>query len=173
MRPRKAAAAAAAARVAAAAAAARMSERPPLPSSSGRDVFSPRPSEAESYEALDGGESPVLGEEGSRQTPSPNDLADARLLNFVGATIRDASYPGDEPGEMFHVSRAGSARESGFMGREFRSGRRNRARASRRATATKRRRTTTTTMRKPAFLHRVSRPAPTVAPSHLAPRHLG
>ena len=66
----------------------------PVPGS--RDTFSPHPSEVESLDAFE-------GDDGMMEEPQddgaagedPNDLADSSRLNFVGATIRDASYPGD------------------------------------------------------------------------------
>jgi hypothetical protein len=59
------------------------------------DAISPQPSELESLDELDvdddGGPSAFVDERAAGLLAE----TDSRTLNFVGATIRDASYPGD------------------------------------------------------------------------------
>jgi hypothetical protein len=71
-----------------------------------RETLSPNPSEVESLDAF--GDEDDVNEEGSALGPSSTDLGDSRTLNFVGATIRDASYPGDGGGKAL---RAGARRQ--------------------------------------------------------------
>ena len=63
----------------------------------GRDTVSPQPSEVESLEDVFEGDEGAMEEPQDDGAPGEeaNDLADSSRLNFVGATIRDASYPGD------------------------------------------------------------------------------
>jgi len=66
-----------------------------------RDTLSPHPSELESLDGLDGddeqNEEVVPGDEAATDLLGETD---SRTLNFVGATIRDASYPGDGGREL-------------------------------------------------------------------------
>lgn len=62
-----------------------------------RDTFSPHPSEIES---LEGFEDEGVMEEGVGAGDGMVSTDLDRSLNFVGATIRDASYPGDGLGRM-------------------------------------------------------------------------